>query len=292
MEITKELNIRIMGVGKVGMSIVQAFAQSGFKVKGMDIDQGIIDKGLKNVKENLQKLVSKGKMTEEEMDSVLKRMELSTDIEIVRDADVVIEAVFEDMKIKKETFSKLDKLISSKEALLLTNTSSLSVSEIASSTERPEMVAGMHFFNPVPVMRLVEVVRGILTSDETVEKVKALAKLMGKTPIVSADSPGFIVNRMLNALAVEAARIVEEGVGTVEDVDTGAKLGLGHPMGPFELFDYLNAIPLLEHVTDYMSQMLGDRFRLPVWVKNLVRAGKWGRDYGRGFYDYSKKENA
>jgi len=181
--------------------------------------------------------------------------------------------------------------VTSREALLLTNTSSLSVSEIASVTKRPEMVAGMHFFNPVPVMKLVEVVRGVLTADATVEQVKKLAILMGKVPIVSADSPGFIVNRMMNALAVEATRIVEEGVGTVEDVDLGAKLGLGHPMGPLELFDYLNAIHLLQQVTDYMADELGERFRLPVWVKNLVRAGKIGKVSGRGFYDYSQKGN-
>ena len=193
--------------------------------------------------------------------------------------------------VKKEIFQKIDKTVTSREALLLTNTSSLSVSEIASITQRPEMVAGMHFFNPVPVMKLVEVVRGVLTADATVEQVKTLATLMGKSPIVSGDSPGFIVNRMLNALTVEATRIVEEGVGTVEDVDLGAKLGLGHPMGPLELFDYLNAIHLLQHVTDYMSDELGDRFRLPVWVKNLVRAGKIGKVSGRGFYDYSQKGN-
>jgi len=193
------------------------------------------------------------------------------------------------MAVKKETFTKIDKLVASESALLLSNTSSLSLSEIASVTNRPEMVAGMHFFNPVPVMKLVEVVRGVLTSDETVEQVKALSVLMGKTPIVSADSPGFIVNRMLNAFAVEATRIVSEGVGSVEDVDIGAKMGLGHPMGPFELFDFLNAIGLLNHVTDYMAGELGERFRLPVWVKNLVRAGKVGNESGRGFYDYSKK---
>lgn len=288
MEITKDLKVRIVGAGKVGMSIVQAFAQAEFEVHGMDIDQGNIDRGLKMVEQNLEALVSKGKIKADEKDAVLARMELFTDFDRMQDADVIIEAVFENMDIKKETFQKIDKLVVSEDALLLTNTSSLSVSEIASATERPEMVAGMHFFNPVPVMKLVEVVRGILTSDETIKQVKALSELMGKRPIVSADSPGFIVNRMLNALAVEATRIVEEGVGTVEDVDIGAKLGLGHPMGPLELFDYLNAIHLLRHVTDYMSDELGERFRLPVWVKNLVRAGKVGRVSGRGFYDYSQ----
>ncbi len=289
MVITKDLEVIIIGVGKVGSSIIQAFAQSGFKIQGMDIDQGNIDKGFKSIEQNLERLVAKEKIKTEEKDVVLSRIDLSTDFDGLKKADVVIEAVFENMDVKKETFQKIDKMVDSKDALLLTNTSSLSVSEIASVTSRPEKVAGMHFFNPVQVMKLVEVVRGTLTSDETVEQVKALAKLMNKTPIVSADSPGFIVNRLLNALTVEAARIVEEGVGTIEDVDTGVKLGLGHPMGPFELFDYLSCIHLLQHVTDYMAVELGERFRLPVWVKNLVRAGKVGRAAGRGFYDYGEK---
>jgi 3-hydroxybutyryl-CoA dehydrogenase len=250
-----------------------------------------MDRGLKGVEKNLETLVGKGKISSEDRDGILSRMTLSTEFETIEDADVVIEAVFEDMALKKDVFQKIDEAVISKEALLLTNTSSMSVSEIASVTKRPAQVAGMHFFNPVPIMKLVEVVRAPLTSDETVEKVKELARLMGKSPIVSTDSPAFIVNRLLNALVCEASRIVEEGVGSVEDVDTGAKLGLGHPMGPFELFDYLNAIPLLLHVTDYMTEELGDRFRMPVWVKNLVRAGMEGRRTGRGFYDYSQEGN-
>ena len=289
MKISKEINLKIVGVGKVGMSIAQAFSQSGFSVYGIDTNKKIIEKGLKAVEKNLEGLVSKGKIEAEKRDAILSRMEFSTDLDRISDADVLIEAVFEDMDLKKEMFKKFDRKVASEEALILTNTSSLSVSEIASVTNRPERVAGMHFFNPVPIMRLVEVVRGALTSDETVEQVKELARLMGKTPIVSADSPAFIVNRLLNALTLEAARIVEEGVGSVEDVDTGAKLGLGHPMGPFELFDFLNGIPLLLHVTDYMAEELGERFRMPVWVKNLVRAGLAGRETGRGFYDYSQE---
>ncbi len=289
MKISKEINLKVVGVGKVGMSIAQAFSQAGFNVYGIDTNKKIIEKGLKAVEKNLEVLVSKGKIEAEKRDAILSRMEFSTDLDNISDADVLIEAVFEDMDLKKEMFKKFDKQVASTEALILTNTSSLSVSEIASVTKRPERVAGMHFFNPVPIMRLVEVVRGTLTSDETVEQVKELATLMGKTSIVSADSPAFIVNRLLNALACEAARIVEEGVGSVEDVDTGAKLGLGHPMGPFELFDFLNGIPLLLHVTEYMAEQLGERFRMPVWVKNLFRAGLAGRETGRGFYDYSQE---
>ncbi|MDY6971752.1 MAG: 3-hydroxyacyl-CoA dehydrogenase family protein [Thermodesulfobacteriota bacterium] len=289
MNITKDLKVTIIGLGKVGISIAQAFAQTGFKVSGVDMDQAAIEKGMKGVKQNLETLVSKKRIKPDEKTDILSRMNLSTDLDSIGDADVVIEAVFENMEVKKEVFRRVDKLFTSKEALLLTNTSSLSVSEIASVTKRPEKVAGMHFFNPVPVMKLVEVVRGVMSSDETIERVRSLAVLMGKTPIISSDSPGFIVNRILNAMTVEATRIVEEGVGTVEDVDTGARLGLGHPMGPFELFDYLSAIHLLQHVTDYMAGELGDRFRLPVWVKNLVRAGKVGRAAGKGFYDYGQE---
>lgn len=290
MQISKDIKLSLIGVGKVGMSITQAFAQAGFQVCGIDVDQGNIDKGMKKVEKNLDTLVSKGKMSREEHNGVLSRMQFSTDFEILRDADVVIEAVFEDMNLKKETFKRLDDMVSEPEALLLTNTSGLSVSEIASATKRPQQVAGMHFFNPVPVMRLVEVVRGTLSSDKTIAQVKELARLMGKIPIVSADSPGFIVNRMLNALAVEGAKIVQEGVGSIEDVDTGVKLGLGHPMGPFELMDFLDGIPLIIHVTDYQARELGERFRMPVWVKNLARAGLTGRSTGRGYYDYTRED--
>jgi len=284
MDITKQVKLGVVGVGKVGMSIAQAFAQAGFAVLGVDVSRETIDRGLTGVGRNLDRLVEKGKMAAEERNAVLTRMEMSTDFSALAHAQVVIEAVFENMELKKETFRRLDALVSAKDALLLTNTSSLSVTEIASVTARPERVAGMHFFNPVPIMKLVEVVKGTLTSDRTVSEVAALARLMGKTPIVSTDSPGFIVNRMLNALTAEAARIVEEGVSSVEDVDTGARLGLGHPMGPFQLFDYLNAIHLLDHVCDYMSGELGSHFRLPVWVKNLVRAGKT-----KGFHEFGPR---
>ncbi|MEE9610540.1 MAG: 3-hydroxyacyl-CoA dehydrogenase NAD-binding domain-containing protein, partial [Desulfatiglandales bacterium] len=167
MDITKDLKIKIIGVGKVGMSIAQAFAQAGFHVYGVDMDQGNMDRGLKRVEQNLEAIVSKGKIEAKEKDAILSRIDLSTDFDRIKDADVIVEAIFEHMDLKKEAFQKIDKLVASQDALLLTNTSSLSISEIASVTGRPEMVAGMHFFNPVPVMKLVEVVRGTLTSDET-----------------------------------------------------------------------------------------------------------------------------
>jgi len=286
MNITKNLRIGVVGVGKVGTGIVQAFAQAGFNVIGVDINQKNCEKAITAIGQNLEKLVSKKKLSPKERDTVLPRISTTTDLDSFQESDVIIESIYEDIDAKKEVFKTIDNLLASKEVLLLTNTSSLSISEIATATRRPGQVAGMHFFNPVPVMKLVEVVCGTMTRDKTVVQVTELAGLMGKTPIVSKDRPGFIVNRMLNALVVEAARIVEEGVGTIEDVDTGARLGCGHPMGPFELFDYLNAIHLLSHVTDHMADELGDRFRLPAWVKDLVRKGKTGRDAGEGFYKY------
>ena len=290
MDFSKNTKIRVVGAGKVGMSIIQAFAQQGFAILGIDVNEENLKVGLDKVSKNLSMLVSKGKMPESEKESILGRIELSTDFESMRDADAVIEAVFEDITIKKELFQKIDDLVSLPSALLLSNTSSLSISEIASVTKRPSQVAGMHFFNPVPIMKLVEIVKGIETSEETVASVKHLAKLLGKIPIVSKDSPAFIVNRLLNAFVVEAMKIVDEGVGTKEDVDAGAKYGLGHPMGPFELFDALDALPLLTHVLEYMEKELGDRFRPPVWVKNYARAGRVGKSTGKGFYDYTKED--
>ncbi|RKX68344.1 3-hydroxybutyryl-CoA dehydrogenase [candidate division WOR-3 bacterium] len=287
MKIGRNLNIVVIGVGKVGTGIVQAFAQSGFAVKGIDNSSQALQLAQQKIDGNLSWLVSKEKISQEEKATILERIQLSSDYDEIRSADVVIESVFEDLNIKKELFGKMDKLVESSDALLLSNTSSLSISEIASATKRPQQVAGMHFFNPVPIMKLVEVVQGIESSRKTVEQVKELAVKMGKVPIVSKDSPGFIVNRMLNALFVEAARIVEEGVGTIEDVDIGAKLGLGHPMGPFELADYLDGIPLLIHICQYMQAELGPRFRVPVWVKNYVRAGRTGRSSGKGFFEYN-----
>ncbi len=290
MRISKDSKICIVGTGKVGMSIVQAFAQKGFEIRGTDVNENNVKNGLEKVKTNLAKLVSKGKISNDEKEKIVRRIKLDTNIErSIEDADVVIEAVFEDIIIKKALFKKMDEVVSSPSALLLSNTSSLSVTEIASVTKRPDKVAGMHFFNPVPVMKLVEIIKGVESSEETVDQVKELTELLDKIPIVSTDSPGFIVNRMLNALAVEAARIVEEGVGSKKDVDIGAKFGLGHPKGPFELFDVLDAVPLLVHVLEYMEKELGSRFRAPIWVKNIVKAGRNGKSSGKGFHDYTKE---
>lgn len=290
MEISKDLKIKVLGAGKIGMSIIQAFAQKNFELVGVDINEDNFKKGLNRVEQNLDSLVSKNKINSEEKIKILKRIKLNTDFNELKDADIVIEAVFEDINLKKDLFKKMDELIASSEALLLSNTSSLSITEIASVTKRPEQVCGMHFFNPVPVMKLVEIVKGLETSERTIQQVKELARLLDKVPIVSKDSPGFIVNRMLNAFVMEACRIVEEGVGSPEDVDAGAKFGLGHPMGPFEAADNFDGIPLLVHVCEYMANELGERFRPPIWIKNLVKAGRTGRSSGKGIYNYKKRE--
>jgi len=288
MKIDKELKLKVIGAGNVGMSIIEAFAQQGFNVVGIEINEEVIKRGTARVEKSLEKLVAKGKLPAEEKETILSRIQMTTDFEAMNDAEVVIEAIYEDMGIKKDLFKQMDNKVESDDALLLTNTSSLSISEIAAVTKRPDKVAGMHFFNPVPVMKLVEVIQGVGTSTDTINKVTELAKLMRKVPIICKDSPGFVVNRLFHMLIVEACKIVEEGVASAKDVDTGTKLGLGHPMGPFEVVDFLDSLPLFEKVCEYLESELGSRFKVPVWVKNYNRAGRTGRSCGKGFYDYTQ----
>jgi len=277
----------IIGLGHIGMNILQTFAQAGIDAVGVEIDQSSIDHGLERSKNNLETLVKKGKISLERRDDILSKMKVSKEIAVINESHFVLEAVFEDIDQKKELFKQVNTLVS-KDCLILSNTSSLSITEMATVVDNPGRFAGMHFFNPVPIMKLVEVVRGLQTTDETVEATRKLAESIGKVPIVCKDSPAFVVNRMLNALAKEAVLILEEGIASGEDIDTGAKLGLGHPMGPLELFDYLNAVHLLEKVLDYMAEELDPRFKPPRLLRNMVRAGWWGKEYGRGFYQYKE----
>jgi len=281
-------SVSIVGLGHIGMNILQTFAQAGMDVLGVEVNQSSIDHGLERSKKNLDALVNKGKITGEKRDAILANMKVSKDIAEIRGSQFVIEAVFEDIEQKKDLFRQVNDLVS-KDCLILSNTSSLSVTEMATVVDNPGRFAGMHFFNPVPIMKLVEVVRGLQTTDETANAAKKLARDIGKVPIVCKDSPAFVVNRMLNALVKEAILILEEGIASAEDIDTGAKLGLGHPMGPLELFDYLGAAHLLERVLNYMAEELDPRFRPPRLLKNMVRAGWWGKEYGRGFYQYGEK---
>ncbi len=285
MEINK---IAVLGAGSMGGGIAQVAAQSGFDVILSDVDRIFVDRAVGRMDKFLAKSVEKGKMSAEQKDSILGRIRPATGIDSFADADFVIEAIIEDLELKKEAFLKLDRVCKS-EACLVTNTSSMSITLIAAATNRPDKVAGMHFFNPPPLMRLVEIIRGYSTSDETVRTVSGVAAKMGKTTVeVKKDFPGFVVNRIFMAQIIEAIRLVEEGVATMEDIDTAVKLGLNYPMGPFELQDFAG-VEIGYHVANYLCEEFKDvRWNPPQIMKALVRAGCLGRKTGAGWYEYSK----
>jgi len=286
MEIKK---LGVVGAGAMGNGIAQLAAQIGCDVVMRDIEDAFVERGMKNIDRFLSKSVEKGKLESKEKDATLGRITGTTDMSRLKDVDFVIEAVIEDLELKKSVFKELDELCRP-EVVLASNTSSMSLTEIAAATKRPENVCGMHFFNPVPLMRLVEVICGYATSDETVAITTDLAKKMGKTTVeVKKDSPGFIVNRIMIPHMVEAIKIVEEGIATKEDVDTAVKNGLNYPMGPFELMD-LTGIDICYFVNEYFHKELNKELKWvsPNLFKTMIRAGKLGRKTGEGWYDYSK----
>ncbi|HIC84999.1 MAG TPA: 3-hydroxyacyl-CoA dehydrogenase family protein [Desulfobacterales bacterium] len=286
MEIKK---IGVVGAGTMGHGIAQVAAQIGCEVVMRDIDQAFVDRGLKNIDKFLSKGVEKGKLETSEKDAILGRIKGTTDMADLKDVDFVIEAVIEDLELKKKVFKELDELCKP-EVILASNTSSMSLTEIASATNRPDKVVGMHFFNPVPLMRLVEVIRAYFTSDETVQITTELAKKMGKVTVeVKKDSPGFIVNRIMIPHMLEAIKIVEEGIASVEDVDIAVKNGLNYPMGPFELMD-LTGVDIAYFVTEYLHKELNKELKWvsPTLLKNMIKAGRLGRKTGGGWYDYNK----
>jgi len=279
--------IGVVGAGAMGSGIAQLAAQSGCNVVMQDVTDEFVKKGLDSIDKFLTKGIERGKVTEEQKSEVLSKIKGTTRIEELEDADFIIEAVFEDLKVKQGVLEKIDGLVAP-EVILCTNTSSISITEIASATKRPDKVAGMHFFNPAQIMRLVEVIRGYDSSDETIATIVDLAKRMGKEPIeVKKDSPGFVVNRILMPHFIEAIKIVEEGIATVEDVDKAVKLGLNYPMGPFELMDFTGN-DIGYHVIDYLYNELNKELKWspPNLLKTLVRAGRLGRKTGGGWYDY------
>jgi len=283
-----EINvIGVLGAGSMGNGIAQVASQAGYQVIMRDIEDRFVQNGLKAIDKFLSKSVEKGKMTEDQKKGVLSRIKGTIQMEDLKDVDFVIEAVFENLQLKKDVFRQLDEL-TRPQVILSTNTSSMSVTEIAMATKRPEKVAGMHFFNPAPLMRLVEVIRGYHTNDETVRIVMEMARKMGKEPVeVKKDTPGFIVNRLMIPHVIEAIRMLEEGVASAEDIDKAVKLGLNYPMGPFELMD-LTGVDIALHVTEYLYEELNkeNKWSAPSLLRSTVRAGKLGRKTGGGWYKY------
>jgi 3-hydroxybutyryl-CoA dehydrogenase len=282
--------IGVVGAGQMGAGIAQVASTAGFAVKLADASLDLAQKGRAKIEAILRKQVDKGKMTAETKDAIVGKIAPISGTNDFGDCDLVIEAATERLELKLEIFKRCDEVMPPR-GYLASNTSSISLTRLAASVKRQERVIGMHFFNPPPLMKLVEIVRAMQTSDQTYEAIKAAAEKMGKTVITSKDSPGFLVNRMLMPMIGEACFALQEGLGTPEDIDTGAKLGLNHPMGPLELADLIGLDTCLS-ILDVLHKDLGDdKYRAPTLLRNLVAAGWLGRKAGRGFYVYDAPDN-
>jgi 3-hydroxybutyryl-CoA dehydrogenase len=275
--------VQVIGAGQMGSGIAQVAAQAGLMVHLADVDEGVIEKGLEAIEKNLSRSVEKERISQDEMDEAMGRIESGT--EYAPDADLAIEAVVETFEVKTEVFRALDEQLKD-EVILASNTSSISITRLGAQTSRPEKFIGMHFFNPVPLMELVEIVRGVETSDETYDTAHELTKRLGKEPVEVQDFPGFVSNRILMPMINEAIYCVMEGVAGPEEVDTVMKLGMHHPIGPLALADFVGLDTCL-HVMEVLHEGLGDtKYRPCPLLKRYVAAGRLGRKSGRGFYEY------
>ncbi len=277
--------IGILGCGLMGSGIAQVCAQSGYRTVVREVDQSLVDQGLGRIKKFLNQGVKRGKVSTEDRDKVLAKLSGTTQMADLAEVDIVIEAIVENLEAKQKMFAALDGIVKD-DTVFASNTSSLCITEMASATKRPDRFLGLHFFSPVPVMKLVEVIRGLATSDETYNRGIAFATSLDKEPITAPDRPGFIVNRLLIPYLLDAIRSYESGVGTIEDIDKGMSVGCGHPMGPFTLLDFVGL-----DTTYYIANIMYEEFHDPAYaspplLKRMVAAGRLGRKTGRGFYKY------
>lgn len=277
--------IAVIGAGTMGRGIAQVCATNGYEVRLIDIDAGQLERAVASINKSVEKLHSKGRLTDEQKEAAMTNITTATEVAEAAPADLVVEAVIEDLNVKQKIFRTLDDC-TRPEAILASNTSSISITELGAVTGRPEQVIGMHFMNPVPLMKLVEVIRGLTTSDETTQAVVGLSEKLGKTPVEAQDYPGFISNRILCPMINEAVYALMEGVGTVEAIDTVMKLGMNHPMGPLTLADLIG-LDIVLNVMNVLQEGLGDdKYRPCPLLKRMVAAGHLGRKSGRGFYEY------
>ena len=278
--------VGVCGAGLMGSGIAQTCAAAGLDVVLMEVAEEPLKRGVASITKSLDKFVEKGKLSQHDRDATIGRIRATTMVDEMKNCDVVIEAIVENVEIKTKLFQQLDALLAP-HAIICTNTSSLCVIELAAKTKRPNRVAGLHFFNPVPIMKLVEVVKTIATTQDVIDALFAFAQALGKEPILAQDTPGFVVNRLLIPYLLYAIRCYEQGLASKEDIDKGMKLGCGYPMGPFELLDFVGL-----DTTYYIAEIMFDEFKDPMMaapplLKRMVLAGRYGRKSGKGFYDYN-----